>query len=74
MESRGRSILDTPHAGYDEFIVKQRPPASIHRNPRELDHLAPFLGLVGNQLAEFGRRHAAARFPKIRSLPTTSAP
>src|SRR5258708_25696818 len=32
-------------------------PPSLHRDARELDHLAPFLGLVGDQLAEFGRRH-----------------
>src|SRR6202795_2717438 len=30
---------------------------SLHRRPCELHHLAPFLGLVGYQLAEFGRRH-----------------
>ena len=31
--------------------------ASIHRNAGEFHHLAPLLGLVGDQLAEFGRRH-----------------
>ena len=30
---------------------------SIHRNAGERDHLAPFFGLVGNELAELGRRH-----------------
>src|SRR5260370_209606 len=29
----------------------------IHRDPCELNHLAPFLGLVGDELAELGRRH-----------------
>src|ERR1700730_18703451 len=30
---------------------------SIHRPPGKLHHLAPLLGLIGNQSAEFGRRH-----------------
>ena len=29
----------------------------VHRHPGELDHLAPLLGFVGNELAELGRRH-----------------
>ena len=29
----------------------------IHRHTGKLDHLAPFLGLVGNQSAELLRRH-----------------
>src|ERR1700744_798471 len=33
------------------------PRISLHRNAGEFDHLAPFLGLVRDQLAEFGRRH-----------------
>src|SRR5579862_7176189 len=32
-------------------------PVSLHRNAGEFDHLAPFLGFVRNELAEFGRCH-----------------
>jgi len=32
-------------------------PALIDRNAGEFHHFAPFLGLVGDQFAEFGRRH-----------------
>src|ERR1700730_6411817 len=30
---------------------------SIHRDPGELDHLSPLLGLISDELAELGRRH-----------------
>ena len=29
----------------------------LHRHAGELDHLAPFFGFFGDQLAVFGRRH-----------------
>src|SRR5204862_5508399 len=32
-------------------------PGLIHRNAGEFHHFAPLLGLVGDQFAEFGRRH-----------------
>ena len=32
-------------------------PGLIHRNAGKFHHFAPFLGLVGDELAEFGRRH-----------------
>ena len=44
----------------------------LHRDPRELHHLAPFVGFVGNQLAEPGRRHfwpPIARFPAAPRRP-----
>src|SRR3977135_2336798 len=31
--------------------------SSIHRHAREFHHLAPFLGLIGDELAELRRRH-----------------
>src|SRR5579872_4652950 len=42
---------------------------SIHRDACEFDHLAPLLGLIGNELAEFGGRHRfrkAAHFGQAR--------
>src|SRR5439155_19996114 len=34
-----------------------KPSRLIHRHTREFDHLAPFLGLVSDELAEFAGRH-----------------
>src|SRR5947209_18629366 len=39
--------------------------SSIHRNPGEFDHLAPFLGLIRHQLAEFRRRHRHWQAPRL---------
>jgi hypothetical protein len=39
--------------------------ASVRFSARELDHLGPFLGFVGNKFPEFGRRHWHRHIRKV---------
>jgi hypothetical protein len=48
---------DTPYNVAGDPAMPRCRDGLIHRNTGEFDDLAPFLGFVGNQLAEFGGRH-----------------
>src|SRR2546429_960454 len=54
-----RRLLDRPlsRAMTTKDRAAPKPSGLIHRHTREFDHLAPFLGLVSEELAEFGGRH-----------------
>ena len=60
-----RPCRQTPAIRGTEFMECRLPSgsASLRLDARELDHLAPFLGFVGDELAEVGGRAAQARVP-----------
>jgi hypothetical protein len=49
-------LRSTCHGGHEAWRTQTRRRGSVRLEAGELDHLAPFLGIRGNQLAEIGRR------------------
>jgi len=45
--------------------LTSRSPASLHLDVDRPDHLGPFLGFLGDQLAEVGRRAVSTMPPKL---------
>ncbi len=46
--------------------IRNSEAVSLRLDAGELDHLAPFLGLVGDELAEIGRRAGKRQCPEVR--------
>src|SRR5262245_27381502 len=53
---RGRAVSAVRREGFAERNVMEPSAASIRLRPRELDHLGPLLGFLGNEFPEIGRR------------------
>ena len=60
------ALSDTAIAAERQIWNRTGSPVSVRLDTRELDHLAPLLGFVGDKFAEFGGRTNKSRRTQIR--------